>query len=331
MSKLIYALSKNGGYKLQIYGHIGEDILLPDGTAIKGFNAKVFDEALEKIGENAFEIEVDSPGGSVMTAFTIYDKIKSLSQRVTSYIVGRAYSAVTVITSATDWVEAAPHSEFLFHESHSSPQGATKDVLMLQANEQTKYDDLMLAVQMKKTGKPKEELDALMREDRPLSAVEALKWGFINKIRVPIKNETKTETIMENVKAEVTPEEVEKLQEEIEKLKEELVEARAKLKAYEEDEEKKKEEEVEALMADAREKGIVTDANEKRWYAMANADLTLTTEQIQAISEAFKVGLPTLPKPQANATAETKEQLWAEFKEGKITLAQHNEKLSKIK
>lgn len=127
-------------------------------------------------------IIIHSPGGSILAAYTLIDKMKTSLTPINTITIGEAASAACLIAISGTKRFANKHSSFLIHQgqaSISNEAGKLVDWLKY-------YDDTILK-QMKEhiledTKISKVDYDNKVREDWYLTANEALKYGLIDEI-----------------------------------------------------------------------------------------------------------------------------------------------------
>lgn len=127
-------------------------------------------------------IIIHSPGGSILAAYTLIDKMKTSLTPINTITIGEAASAACLIAISGTKRFANKHGSFLIHQgqaSISNEAGKLVDWLKY-------YDDTILK-QMKEhiledTKISKADYDNKVREDWYLTANEALKYGLIDEI-----------------------------------------------------------------------------------------------------------------------------------------------------
>jgi enoyl-CoA hydratase/carnithine racemase len=184
----------------------------------------------------------------------------------------------------------------------------------------------MLGLYQKRTGKSKEELEVLMREDRQMSATEALEWGFVD--NVIINNKLKIAAMAEEQEKKEVPE-IDAIKAENDELKKKIETLMAKLKAYEEEKEKDKEAKVEEKVESYLKAGKIKAETKKAWMQIGLADydtMTATLDNIQVVINPDLNKVPDTEKPVAYAT---KDEAFTAYKEGKIKTLKELEELTK--
>ena len=160
-----------------LYGTIGSDEWWDD------ICDKTFKEDIANLGKvENINLHINSPGGSVFAAVAIANTLKNHKAKVTAYIDGLAASAATIITSACDIVKMPKNALFMIHNpltwAYGNKQELEKTGILLD-----KVKDSILETYLAKAkDKTKEELSALMDEEKWFNAEEAKEYGFIDEI-----------------------------------------------------------------------------------------------------------------------------------------------------
>ena len=137
--------------------------------------------------ENAvdtLEIEINSPGGSIFDGYNVYNEILSLRERgvfVTATVTGMAASMASVICMACDEVRIVPHGRMMIHEASQAVRGNSDELRKaadlldgISADIAQKYSE--------KTGKPLEDIRALMKAETWLNAKQAVEMGLADAV-----------------------------------------------------------------------------------------------------------------------------------------------------
>lgn len=158
----------------------------------KGVEATNFINDVRNLGElDSVFLEINSPGGNVYDGVSIANFIKNHSAKWSACVIGQAASIATVIASACDEIEMGLGTNYLVHKPMSAMFGYVNadECRALADNldtiENSVIDFYLARIESK--GKTKAELLALMREDRYMSADEAMEWGFVDSKSVDIK------------------------------------------------------------------------------------------------------------------------------------------------
>ena len=118
-------------------------------------------------------IEMDSVGGYLADAFTFYDQVRAKGLKVYVDGYGNVASAATIIMAAAGRKRSrlAPNAEYLVHNA----SGGDAETL-------NRANAKMAAIYAELTGKPVGDLLALMKQDKPISAQQAKKMGFVGEV-----------------------------------------------------------------------------------------------------------------------------------------------------
>ena len=183
MTKKFWNITKNEEAKsadVVMYGTIGSDEYWDDVCD------KTIKEEIGNLGDvENINVHINSPGGSVFAAVAIAYTLKNHKAKVTAFIDGLAASAATIITSACDVVKMPKNAMFMIHNpltwAYGNKQELEKTGILLD-----KVKDSILETYLAKAkGKTKEELSALMDEEKWFNAEE---YGFIDEIVDEVEN-----------------------------------------------------------------------------------------------------------------------------------------------
>jgi ATP-dependent protease ClpP protease subunit len=138
-------------------------------------------------------VNLKSLGGDLFEALAIYDALKIHRANVTAKIVGATASAGTVIAMSADTVEILENAKFLIHNASTVTMG-NADEHEQSAEQLKKFDNDIVNIYRKRTGKAKSEIRDLMKKEIWIDASEAKSWGFVDKV---IKTTNKVENYKE--------------------------------------------------------------------------------------------------------------------------------------
>ena len=180
-SKIFWNIEKKEEEKeaiITLYGTIGSNECSDDVVDKHIRNTLNSLKDYEKI-----KLYVNSPGGSVMAATSIYNALKNHKAFIEVYVDGIAASSATIITCAGDKVYMPNNTMFMVHNPMTVASGSSKDFNKT-ADVLDKVKETILNTYVSKTGQEKEILSQLMDDESWLSAEEALEYGFIDEILV---------------------------------------------------------------------------------------------------------------------------------------------------
>lgn len=172
----VRAESKEKGATIDIFDTIGSDWF---GD---GFTAKRMSAALRSIGEeNDVLVNINSPGGDVFEAASIYNLLAQHKGHVTVNIIGLAASAASVIAMAGDTVKISKVGFLMIHNSWSVVMG-NKDDLREAADILEKFDISILSTYAAKVSIEESKIKKMMKDETWLSADDALEFGFVDEV-----------------------------------------------------------------------------------------------------------------------------------------------------
>lgn len=166
--------------KIVIEGVIGEvyDWLQDElkATSYKGIESK-----LKNINDD-IELHINSKGGDAFEGMAILNSLRNYDGgSKTAIIDGFCASAATLPLFAMDKVKAHETSLFVFHKAGTFAFGHASD-LRAAATELDTIDSVVIDLYMSKFTGSREELDALLDEDKIITAQQAKEYGFIDEI-----------------------------------------------------------------------------------------------------------------------------------------------------
>ena len=124
---------------------------------------------------------IDSEGGSVFDGLGIYDAIKAWPGSVRAVVESSAFSIASFIAMAADRVEITENGYLMLHNPYTMTEGDHED-LQKQAELLAKLRDSMVTAYATKTGKTRDEVEAVMRAETWLDAREAQVSGYVDTI-----------------------------------------------------------------------------------------------------------------------------------------------------
>lgn len=171
---------KTDGQKSQVdlFGYVGGSKEWNDG-----FNEKEFLNDFRSIPtDNALEISINSFGGSVYTALSIYSLLKTHKGAITFRVDGAAMSAATIITSVPGAKVIMPKgSMMMIHKVSSIAIGNTDDMRKT-ADDMEKLENNVIAIYAEKTGKSEDEIKEKVNAETYFTAEEAVEFGLADEV-----------------------------------------------------------------------------------------------------------------------------------------------------
>jgi len=196
--------------EIWIYEQIGEDFWTGGGIT-----AKRFQKELAAIKATQIDLHINSPGGEVFDGITIYNLIKQHPATVTTYIDGLAASIASVIALAGDKVIMAENALYMIHNPWGFAMGDAEEMRKT-ADLLDKVGGSLITAYNSKSGKPDDEISALMDAETWMTAQEAKEFGFVDDISelmdlaacakfIPAMQKAKFRHIPENLSGDKKP------------------------------------------------------------------------------------------------------------------------------
>lgn len=191
---------KTDGNKSQIdlFGYVGGS---KNGMFSKGFNEQEFLDELRAIpNDNALDISINSFGGSVYTALSIYTLLKAHKGAITFRVDGAAMSAATIITSVPNAKVIMPKGSMMMIHKVSSIVIGNVDDMRKAADDMEKLENNVLDIYAEKTGKSVDEIKEYVDQETYFTAAEAVEFGLADEIdeTLTIENKMVGDVVMVN-------------------------------------------------------------------------------------------------------------------------------------
>lgn len=150
-----------------IYDWLGWDAAYP----------KALQESLEEAEGEEVILEVNSNGGVATAGFEMYKIIKDYPGKVTVHLIN-AMSAASLIVCAADEALASDAAILMIHNTQSYAEGDYR-AMQMSADALREFNQGIINVYARKTGKSREELQEMMDHDTYMSPEKAREYGFI--------------------------------------------------------------------------------------------------------------------------------------------------------
>ena len=174
--KTIVAQNKEDSASIDIFDVIGEDFF---GS---GFTAKRMSAALRSIGDNNdVTVNINSPGGDVFEAATIYNLLAQHKGKVTVNILGLAASGAATIAMAGDEIKIAQNGFLMIHNAWSIVIGNKKD-LREAADTLEQFDESLVSTYSARTGLDDKKIAKMMDVETWIGANDAIEYGFADAV-----------------------------------------------------------------------------------------------------------------------------------------------------
>ena len=173
--------------RIDLFGYVGGSKDWNDG-----FNEKEFLDEFRAIPEdNELEISINSFGGSVYTALSIYALLKAHKGAITFRVDGTAMSAATIITSVPNAKVVMPKGSMMMIHKVSSGVWGDADDMRKMAADMEKLEENIINIYAEKTGKDVEEIREKVNAESYFTAEEAVEFGLADEIDEQIEVENK--------------------------------------------------------------------------------------------------------------------------------------------
>jgi ATP-dependent Clp protease protease subunit len=126
---------------------------------------------------------INSPGGSVSSAMSIYDTMQFINPDVRTLCIGQAASAgALLLASGADGKRhCLPHSRVMIHQVLGGYQGQGTDI-QIHAKETQRVSDCLNQILSHHTKRSVKEIERDTNRDNFMSAEEALSYGLIDSV-----------------------------------------------------------------------------------------------------------------------------------------------------
>lgn len=172
-------------YQVKARGKKTAEVLLYDEIGASwfgGVNAKQLQDDLAKLGEvDTINLRINSPGGDVFEAFTMYNNFARHPANVIVDIDGMAFSAASVVAMAGNEIRMADNAMFMIHDPSTGTYGTADDFLKM-ADVLAQVKGNIVTTYAKQTKLDVAELEQLMADETWFNATEALAKGFIDQV-----------------------------------------------------------------------------------------------------------------------------------------------------
>lgn len=181
---------------IKIHGEIKNDEQKNYELAFFGVESGVsfgsIDEAIAAKPEDdgTIVLKIHCNGGLCTESYAIYDRLRSVANTtIEAEVEGECSSMATIILLAASVRRATENSRFCIHKPRLPwyfCEEMTEDEAMNAYNDLHDETERMLKIYTERTGQSRETLEALMKEDKYITADEAKDLGFIQVIVKPI-------------------------------------------------------------------------------------------------------------------------------------------------
>lgn len=164
---------------------------LKDGESPDTFRAKLKENEGKPI-----KLYVDSVGGDVFAASSMYTSLLEYKNNVTAIVSGVAASAASFLIMAANKIVIAPTAQIMIHNPMTYAVGDQREMRHT-ADVLDSIKESIINAYEKKTGKSREEISELMDKETWMDAHFAVDMGFADEILET--NEETSEEVISNI------------------------------------------------------------------------------------------------------------------------------------
>lgn len=163
--------------EIYVYDDIGQSSFFFDA-----FGAKDMKAALAETGDaESVTIRINSMGGDAYQAIAMHSMLRDSGKKITTVVDGIAASAASIVAMAGDTLEMRTGAQLMIHEPWSFASGSVaemeKTINQLKVTTESAID-----IYERKSGKSRESIAKMMKDETWLTAQEAKNEGFADAI-----------------------------------------------------------------------------------------------------------------------------------------------------
>jgi len=178
-------MSAKSWFKITAKNPTTVEIDLMDEIGHYGVTAKDFITQLRAATapDSTITLNIDCPGGSCDEGFTMHDGLIATGRPITANIVGMAASMGSIVMLAAQKITIAENGRVMIHRVTGGVMGNPDD-MDAGAKRTRQYEDRMVAMYAKRTGKTESEIRDLMKADMGtwLFGQDAVDAGFADSV-----------------------------------------------------------------------------------------------------------------------------------------------------
>jgi len=136
--------------------------------------------------ERDIQMYINSPGGVIYAGLAIYDTMKMIPNKISTFAVGVTASFGTVLLAAGTKGQryALPNATIHMHQPLGGAQGQASDI-EIQAKEILRLRSSLNQIMANSTGKPMEVIEHDTERDFYLDAEAAVEYGLVDQVLHP--------------------------------------------------------------------------------------------------------------------------------------------------
>lgn len=162
--------------------------------------------------DNRIEVRLHCDGGSVIEGWSIYDRLRATGKEISCVVEGKAASMATIVMMAApkENRKAYGNASICVHNPWVAPwslgEALTANDLEKLADDLKTMQNKMLDLYVERCGCNREEMQALMDEDKYIDVNRALELGLIGDIIAPASAKKKGDMFNDKNKIKMTKE-----------------------------------------------------------------------------------------------------------------------------
>lgn len=161
---------------------IAEIEIFDDIDSAYGVGPQNFKAKFDKINDaKTIKLLVNSPGGSVFDGMAIYNILRASRAKLDVEVIGLAASVASIIALAGRSLTIADGAYFMIHNPFTITAGGAED-LRKTADLLDKMQGEFITIYRGKSGLSDKEIKALMEQETWMTAAEAIRYGFADKV-----------------------------------------------------------------------------------------------------------------------------------------------------
>jgi ATP-dependent Clp protease protease subunit len=127
---------------------------------------------------------INSPGGSVTSALSMYDAVQYVSSPVSTICLGMAASGASLLLAGGNagLRLALPNSLIMIHQPWAGGLQGKASELEVHAREILRQRDLIVDIYARHSGRTREQVERDIERDNFMTSEQALRWGLIDQI-----------------------------------------------------------------------------------------------------------------------------------------------------
>lgn len=179
--------TSKGERSYDIYSRLLKDrIIMLSGAIDDGVSSAIVAQMLFLEAEDPDKdiyLYINSPGGVITSAFSIYDTMNYIKPNVCTICIGQAASAGAFLLScgAKGKRYSLPNSRIMIHQPLGGAQGQATDI-EIQAKEILRLKELLNEILAKNTGQKLSKIAKDTERDFYMSAEQAAEYGIIDNV-----------------------------------------------------------------------------------------------------------------------------------------------------